>query len=139
MTSRPPFLDQMEHAARQAQAEAVVQTRSMNFQQQEGFKGVVEAYRAALARRPEDWQIHFNLANLLHDLRDHPAAAAEYAAAVRLMPVSVPLRVAFAQALADSGKWEEAEGQLVSALRLDPEFPPAKEGYAQLTRRQRRM
>ena len=133
MTGNPPFLDQVEHEARQRQAEESMDKLSRTFQQQEGFKGVLEAYRTAAAQRPHDWQIHFNFGNLLKELGLHADAVLEYAAALRVMPAHLPLRVALAQSLVASGRREEAIVHLREALRLDPMLPAAKESLTRLT------
>lgn len=134
-TAKPPFLEQLDHAARQAQAEAAVRQRLEQFQQQDGFQRSQAAYQAALARRPDDWQIRFNHGNLLSDFHEPAAAAAAYTAAVRIMPAFPPLRIALAQALWDSGQRAQAVQQLEEAARLAPDFAPARDALAKLRRR----
>ena len=133
MTAEPPFLDQLDHAALQARSEQAWQARSRLFQQQGGFRPAQEIYRAALGRRPHDWQILFNFANLLSDSGDPVGAAAQFTRAVQEMPVFLPMRVALAQSLWKSGQRTEAVAALREAVRLDPEFAAARKALAQVT------
>ena len=131
MTAKPPFLDQLEHAERQARAEQNLTERGKVFQQREGFKRAAETYRAALARRPADWQLHYNFGTLLNDFGDKPAAATEFSTAVRFMPVFPALRVVLAQVLWDLGRRDEAKHHLKEAVRLAPDYLPAQNALAQ--------
>lgn len=138
MTARPPFLDQADHARRQAQKEHDLQQRLQLFQQQDGFRRASEGYRAALERRPKDWQLHFNLGCLRNDFGDKTNAVPAYLTAVNLMPEALPLRIGLAQALWDTGQKDSALAHLNEALRLDPEFSPAKEALGQVAGRRAR-
>jgi tetratricopeptide (TPR) repeat protein len=135
MTAGPPFQDQAEHGARQAQLEQGLRARTQAFREQGGPRRAVEAYRAASARRPHDWQIHFNFGNLLGDFSDQAGAAREYEAAVKLMPAFLTLRVAQAQALWKSGQRYETMAVLNETLRLDPECASARLALAQISGR----
>jgi tetratricopeptide (TPR) repeat protein len=135
-TAKAPFLGQLEHALRQASAETETRQRTEQFHQQDGFNRSVATYRAALARRPYDWQIRFNFGNLLNDFGQRPGAVEQYAVAVQQMPVFLPPRIALAQALWDGGKRTEAIYQIREALRLDPDYAPAKQALAQAQGRQ---
>jgi tetratricopeptide (TPR) repeat protein len=131
MTAKPPFPDQLEQAERQARAEQALTERQRVLQQQDGFKRAVEIYRASTARRPYDWQLHFNFGTLLNDFGDKPGAAAEFSTAVRFMPVFPALRVLIAQVLWDLGKRDEARHHLKEAVRLAPDYVPARTALAQ--------
>lgn len=133
-TANPPFLDQLDHAQRQARAEAQVHQWRQQFDQHQGLERSVQVYQAALARRPDDWQIRFNYGNLLSDFRDAAGAVAQYRRAVELMPVFPPLRAALAQVLWQTGQRQEAVHQLQEALRWDPDYTPAQQLLAQATR-----
>jgi tetratricopeptide (TPR) repeat protein len=69
LTANPPFLDQLEHGPRQARAEGEIAERTRAFMQEELRQEAIAVYRAALARRPDDWQIHLNFGNLFSDFR----------------------------------------------------------------------
>ena len=137
MTAKAPCLDQLDHQQRQTEAEAAIQKRILAFHQQGGFKQAVEVYRAALARQPEDWQMHMNLGNFFTDFSDHAGAVNEYEAAVKFMPAYPALRVMLAQALLQTGKRTEAIMQLEETLRIAPDSSVAKEGLAQLLGRRK--
>ena len=132
--TQPPYLDQLEHAERQARAEAASQQRIRQFQLENGIPRAIAFYRAALARRPSDWQIHFNFGALLKDFNDPQGALAEFTTATELMPDFCPARILLAQSLWAANRRDEAVRQLQEALRYDSEFGPAKEGLAQLKR-----
>jgi len=138
LTAKPPFLDQLDHAQRQAQAEQALARRGQVFQQQGGFRRAVEVYRAATAQRPDDWQLHFNFGSLLRDFGDKPGATAEFSAAVRLMPVFPALRVLLAQTLWEQGRRADAVQQCQLALQVDPDYEPAKDALAQAAGHRRR-
>jgi thioredoxin-like negative regulator of GroEL len=73
LTSAPPFLDQLDHAQRQAAAESVNRKRLAMFSVQDS-QVCLNSYLAAIARRPDDWPIRFNMAVFCHELkRDEPA------------------------------------------------------------------
>jgi tetratricopeptide (TPR) repeat protein len=130
LTSRPPFLDQLEHDQRQRAAEEIIRQRTDRFRQPEVFRRSAETYQAAIGRRPDDWLIRFNFGNLLRDFNQRAEGAAQYSAGVRLMPVFLPMRVALAQLLWDTGKQQEALDQLREALRINPGYAPAREALA---------
>ena len=131
-TAKPPFLDQLDHAERQARAEAAIASR-VKSTTSEDLQRCAVTYRAALARRPNDWQIHFNFGNLLRNLGDHASAATEYQAAVRLMPYFLPMRISLVEALWKTGRRDEARRQLADTLHIDPNYAPALDALAQIT------
>ncbi|HOX01504.1 MAG TPA: tetratricopeptide repeat protein [Candidatus Paceibacterota bacterium] len=126
LTAGPPFLDQIEHASRQARVEQELERRGQRFQQTGGFPRVVAVYRSATARRPEDWQLRFNFGSLLRDFGDKAGASSEIALAIRFMPVYPALHLVMARALEDQGRHGEAIQQYQLALRVDPDCAPAK-------------
>lgn len=136
--SRPPFLDQLDHARRQAAAEALVRQRTEDVQKKNGFQRSAETYRSALARRPNDWQILYNYGSLLSDFGQRNPAVEQFTASVRLMAAFPPLRVALAQSLWVSGNHGAAVEQLKEALRLDPDYLPAKDALAKVSKQPRK-
>jgi tetratricopeptide (TPR) repeat protein len=135
LTAKPPFLDQLEHSVRQARGEQTLDLRGQQFQRQPGLPRAKDIYREAITRRPSDWQSHFNFGSLLADFGDKPGAAAEFASALRLMPVFPQLHMLLGQALWDEGRRQEAVQELKLALRLDPDYTPAQEALAETTGR----
>jgi tetratricopeptide (TPR) repeat protein len=90
----------------------------------------VQLLRWARSRHPEDFWIHHNLGNLLHDPA-HPGQATLDEAlscfwtAVALRPDSAPARVNLGNALLGKGLVEEAIGAYHKAIDLAPRFAPA--------------
>ena len=130
LTAYPPFLDQLDHDQRQQRLEQIIKTRQGNVRQQH-LQGASELYRRALARNPDDWQLHHNFGGLLVDMKDFTGAVLHFEAAVKLLPTYLPLRLALANALMEAGKTDEAIRQYRETLRLDPDFLPAKESLTQ--------
>lgn len=135
LTAKPPFLDQLDHSARQAEAERALDLRGQAFQREAGLPRAKNIYLAATTRRPGDWQLHFNFGSLLADFGDQEGAAAEFASAIRLMPVFPQLYMLRGQALWDLGRHNEAVQEFELAARWDPDYSPAREALAQATGR----
>ncbi len=129
-TARPPFLDQLEHSARQRDAEQSITNQLTGFSRAQ-FQYALELYRNAIARNPDDWPLHFNLGSLLGEAGAYAAAVEEFQAAVKLLPTFPPARFALANALLNSGRRDDAIRRLHEVLELDPEFSPAKEALEQ--------
>jgi len=131
LTSGPPFLDQLGHARRQADAERLLTRQEQLFQTGGGFERAVATYRAATARHPEDWQLHYNFGSLLRDFGDKAGATTEFTTAVGQMPFFPALRMLLAQTLWEQGRRGEAIQEYQRALRVDPDYTPAKAALAQ--------
>lgn len=131
-TTLPPYLDQLEHAERQARLEELSRQRIQQFQKDDGIRRCVEFYQTAVARRPGDWQIHFNFGNLLNDFGDNNGALTEFATVTRLMPEFLPVRVTLAECLWKARRRDEAIRHLRDALRYDSDYFPAKDALAQI-------
>ena len=127
LTANPPFLDQIEHAARQAAADTDVQQR-MGQVRPEEIEQTIATYRQAIQARPDDWMLHFNLANLLNQVHQPQAAAAEFAEVVKRLPGQRNVRVGYGNALLQSGQRYEAAQQFAAALKVVPDYPPAQQG-----------
>jgi tetratricopeptide (TPR) repeat protein len=127
LTSNPPFLDQIEHATRQARLEGELKVQAQNASPTI-FDRALLVYQEATAARPEDWMLRYNFGNLLRQLGRHSAAAEQFAQVVRQLPDHRAFRVALGEALLASGKRQEAAAQFEAALELDPDLQPAKIG-----------
>jgi len=77
LTARPPFTAQLDHARRQARAEAALAALAREFQQPTQQQQSLEIYHAALRRSPDDWMLRHNYAELLAALRRFEEAAAQ--------------------------------------------------------------
>jgi tetratricopeptide (TPR) repeat protein len=132
-TSKPPFLDQLEHAQRQAEADQRVRER-LGRMTMNDFENAAAVYREALARAPDDWMLHYNFGNLFSQFGRPGDAAAEYEFVVKRLPRQRVFRLNFGNALAQSGRPTEALAQYRAALEIDPDFAPAKAAIASLPR-----
>ena len=131
MTSLPPFLDQLGHAARQAAAERTVRERVARFDGEAVPRATARA-RAAVERRPDDWQLRYVCGRMLFHTGDPAGAAEHLAAAVRLMPEDPATRLELANALTQLHRPAEAAAQLREVLRLEPGNASARAGLEAL-------
>lgn len=134
LTANPPFLDQINHATRQAAADAEVQQRLQQITLPDREQAVT-TYREAVQARPDDWMLRYNFANLLVQLGQHGAATEEFEKVVNRLPAQRNFRLAYGNALLQSGQAPAAAVQFEAALRLDPDFTPAQQALAAARRR----
>jgi tetratricopeptide (TPR) repeat protein len=127
LTANPPFLDQIDHAVRQARMEGELQARAQQASPQI-FERAIATYREAINSRPDDWMLRYNLGNILRQTGQHQAAALEFAQVVEQLPNQRAFRVAFGDALLASGRSREAADQFQAALKLDPDLQVARQG-----------
>jgi tetratricopeptide (TPR) repeat protein len=120
LTSGPPFLDQLDHALRQAAAEAANKKSLAAFGPTEA-QASLSTYLNALVQRPDDWPIHFNLALFCQELKRNSQAVEQFEYLVHRFPQIKPFRVGLASSLLSTGNKVEALAQFQEALRLDPE------------------
>jgi len=130
--SQPPFLDQLDHTVRQLQAEQEVKRLQGTFTRQD-FAQSIQTYQEAIARNPDDWQLHHNFAMLNYGVGDFETAAIHFGAEVKKFPRHLTGRMALGGALARAGKTEDAVAQFREALRIDPQFVPARQSLEALT------
>jgi predicted Zn-dependent protease len=130
LTSKPPFLDRLEHSLRLT----VAQRRSQDALQSLNAAIGAEAqgiYQAAIGRRPDDWMLRYNYAQLLTDMGQHSAALPEYAKIAKMFPQNRIFRHSYAMALLYAQQPREAAAEFAAVLKIDPEFGPAAQGLAQ--------
>ncbi len=129
LTAHPPFLDQIDHASRQAAADAEVQRRLGQVSREEVDR-TINAYREAIQARPEDWMLRFNLGNLLTQMNQPRAAAAEFAEVVKRLPGNRTFRMGYGTALLQAGLRYDAAEQFTATLKIDPDYQPAQQALA---------
>ncbi len=128
LTSKPPFLDQLDHPQRQSRKDEANRILKLRLQQEAAVKETFQFYQAAVASRPRDWQLRMNFGMMLNNIGDNKSALREFAEAVKLMPAFASLRTIYAQCLWKAGSRDEARAQLKQALRLHPDYEPARQG-----------
>jgi tetratricopeptide (TPR) repeat protein len=129
LTAHPPFLDQIDHASRQAAADAEVQRRLGQVSREEVDR-TLNTYREAIQARPDDWMLRFNFGNLLTQMNRPREAAAEFAEVVKRLPGNRTFRMSYGTALLQSGLRANAAEQFTAALKMDPDYKPAQQALA---------
>jgi tetratricopeptide (TPR) repeat protein len=119
LTSRPPFLDQLDHAQRQAAAEADLRKRFAAFTARDA-EVCIQSYQAAIHGQFPCWPTRFNLGSLYGDLGRYPAAAEQFRCLIGQFPRTARFRIALASCLLKSGDKPAAQAELAEALRLGP-------------------
>lgn len=76
--------------------------------------------------------LHNNLGGVYGDLRQFPQAMEQFKSAVAISPSDPEYRTNLASALAAMGRYEEATAEATSALRIAPNYPPARAVLEQL-------
>jgi tetratricopeptide (TPR) repeat protein len=137
MTGHAPFLDQLDHAARQAVAERALQDIAQKATT-EDFRKAALIYQQALAARPDDWMIHFNFGNLLKQMGQGPAAVAHYEQAVSKLPNQRAYRMNYGSLLLELGRAQDAVEQFAAVVKMDPNLSAAKQALAAARARARR-
>jgi tetratricopeptide (TPR) repeat protein len=127
LVANPPFQDQLEHAVRVARLDGELKQRAAQATPQT-FERALAAYQQAVAAQPADWMIRFNYGNLLKQVGQHGAAAAEFGQVVKVLPGQRAFRLAYGDALLSAGRFREAAEQFEAALKLDPDLEPARQG-----------
>jgi predicted Zn-dependent protease len=133
-TARPPFLDQLDHSTRQAQAEQQVQ-QQLSRTTAADFEQAATVYRDAIARSPDDWMFRFNYANLLSQFNHPQEAVREYEWVAKRFPRQRAFRLAYGNALLQAGRPVEALAQFNGILETDPAFQPARDARDAARRR----
>lgn len=119
LTARPPFLDQLDHARRQADAASDIRNRLAAFTARDAELSLA-GYQAAIEREPKYWPIRFMRAGLCRQLGRYPEAAEEFRRLIEEYPQSKQFRVALALCLLGAGDKPGAVAQLKQALHLNP-------------------
>jgi tetratricopeptide (TPR) repeat protein len=125
LTSNPPFLDQIDHATRQARLDGELKSRAQNASPAI-LDQALHIYQEAIATRPDDWMLRYNYGNLLRQTGRHSMAAEQFAQVVNQFPDYRTFRVAFGDSLLATGKRWEAAQQFEAALKLDPDLQTAR-------------
>lgn len=85
-----------------------------------GFAPMIEIYREALRRRPEDWVLHDRFANLLEAAGDLNEAEKQWRSVVEVRPQYAPAHFKLGSIYARQGKARAAEECYAKVLALRP-------------------
>jgi Flp pilus assembly protein TadD len=129
--SRPPFLDQIDHAERQTRDQHEQKEREAAFTSRDAERAHAIC-RAAIASNPDDWQLQHNYGTLALFTGDYASAATHLERVVARFPDWIPPRMTLGSALAQLGRRLEAEAQFQACLRIDRNFTPARQALSQL-------
>jgi len=109
----------LDHSRRQAASESDNKRRLAGFGPKQA-EASLNTYLKALARRPEDWPIHFNLALFYQELKREKEAGEQFKYLVNRFPQMKPFRIGLANSLISAGNKAGALEQFRQALSLDP-------------------
>ncbi len=124
LTSKPPFLDQIDHANRQTAARKDYAQRAAALTRRELQQSLVVCH-AALTNCPSDWWLHYNYGMLCQTAQDYAESAKALEQAATLMPHVAHIRMALAEALNKTSQNEAAIAQIKAVLKIDPQYPTA--------------
>ncbi len=136
MLARPPFLDQLDHAQRQARLEKKI-SETTDHIDQAFVDEVVKSYDDALKLNGDDWAIHYNYANFLYQLQRYSHATPHIQHVVAKFGDIAAFRVLLGYCLAGSGYLDQSIEQFRQAQRLDNHSKPIKDALAWALQRQR--
>jgi len=117
--NQPPYLDQLEHAQRQARNEQAISARRQQFTQAD-LQQAAATFTAALGKNPQDWRLHQLYGNFALEQGDFKTAIDHLSFPVTLFPDNLRAHINYGSALARAGKYPEANAQFKEALRIDP-------------------
>jgi tetratricopeptide (TPR) repeat protein len=118
-TSRPPFLDQLDHAARQSRAEALLSRLRTDLRPQDWARAV-RLHQQAIECCPSDWQLHYNLARLLRRTGDVTGAISQFERTLQLYPKLVPALLGLGYARVEAGRVDSGLKCMEEAQQIDP-------------------
>ncbi|MBN2578761.1 MAG: tetratricopeptide repeat protein [Pirellulales bacterium] len=122
MTSRPPFTNQWDHAARQASARKRLEEIRRSAQTPQALRAAYAAYEAALKTAPDDWHLHYRFGKLALAC-DHAESAIEHLQIVwKKMPWEASVCEALGEAEYLRRNTQEAIAYLRKTIEIDPSF-----------------
>ena len=115
-TSRAPFTGQFDHAVRHAALSRHVDQLGELASKPESLADAARVYAAALARRPDDWQLHAHAAAIDQARGQLPQAIVHWRESVRLLPNNIDALHQLALLLATSSLRSVRDGK--EAVRM---------------------
>jgi tetratricopeptide (TPR) repeat protein len=120
MTSGKPFANQFDHDRRQTAA----RQRRDDLRRRAATPGAKDAawrtYESALAKAPDDWDLHRHFAALAMQFGRSEVAVEHFRIALEKVPWDASIHDDLGSALADQGQINEAISQYQQALKINP-------------------
>jgi tetratricopeptide (TPR) repeat protein len=135
--SRPPFTHQLGHLADVARHDAEV--AEMTARCRTNAAASIEIDRSAIARTPDDWRLHDNLAGILLQTGDPTGAAEQWREVIKLLPHRTTSYDLLGSVLLEKEKFDEAASVYQRVLEVDPGFFEGRLGLGRARMGQNRM
>jgi tetratricopeptide (TPR) repeat protein len=122
----------MAKVAQAAAAVLVIALAVLTFQRAKVFVSNEALWRDTLAKNPNSWNAHNNLACILAEQRQFDEAMREFEASLKINPRNAKAHCNLGRAAMMNKNVLEAERHFVTALEIRPDDPDAHRFYAQL-------
>ncbi len=119
LQSKAPFLDQVDHAARQQKLRQQYHQAVQALDQEQLTKSIL-MYDQAVACRPEDWQLRYDFGYLLESVGDLAGAEEQFARALAYYPEMLAAQLELGFTCLAAGQKSRALQEFVDAVRTDP-------------------
>ena len=119
LTGDPPFLDQLEHEQRQAEAKLRYEKRRAEFTPATAER-CLAVYQKAIHQDPDFWPLRYNLGNLYQQVGQLNLAAKQFQSVVEEFPRTKRFRIVLGNVLLDARDKSGALAQFKQAFLLDP-------------------
>ena len=139
LASSPPFTDQLDHAARQAAIFRRVEELRRLIATPAVADEATQAYRAAIDKAPDDWELHQRFALFLMWRGRYDESAKHWQAAIEKRPSAPELYACLGNALREGGRLDEAVAAYEKSLALDPNHIDAHLGLGEALLRQKKV
>ena len=120
ITSRPPFTNQLDHAARQAAAKKRASDLARIASAPGALQTAMEIYEVALEKAPDDWQLHYGLGVLASGSGRFEFALEHFKIVREKLPRDAPVWNDLGKAALGCGRIDEAIADFRKALEIDP-------------------
>jgi tetratricopeptide (TPR) repeat protein len=127
----PPFTSQLDHETSSQRRSALVTALDQKLDRQ-GLARAAETYRAALARRPDDWILHDRFGALLEASGDLVGAAQHWQIVMKIVPERVETCFKLGEISARQGRPIDAEIYFRRVLGIRPTSFEAMNGLGLL-------
>ncbi len=129
MLAHPPFIEQLDHAQRQAQIDNALSDARGRIDQV-FIDNIVASYDEAIRLNPSDWAIRYNYANFLYRLKHYAQATGHIQYVVNMFGDVATFRVLLGYCLAGSGYMDQSISQMRQARELDRHSKPVADALA---------